>query len=63
MHHRPSDARGARGSGPRRCRSQHCTARTVQTVRAWAQAQGLQVRAKGRMPAKVIAAYREAHRD
>ena len=34
-----------------------------QTVRAWAQEQGLQVRAKGRMPATVIAAYREAHKD
>ena len=32
-----------------------------EAVRAWAQAQGMQVRARGRMPAKVIAAYLEAH--
>lgn len=34
-----------------------------EAVRAWAQEQGMQVRAKGRMPAKVIAAYLEAHKD
>jgi hypothetical protein len=32
-----------------------------EAVRAWAQDQGMQVRARGRMPAKVIAAYLEAH--
>ena len=34
-----------------------------EAVRAWAQEQGMQVRAKGRMPAKAIAAYLEAHKD
>jgi hypothetical protein len=34
-----------------------------EAVRAWAQEQGMQVRARGRMPAKVIAAYLEAHSD
>lgn len=34
-----------------------------EAVRAWAQDQGMQVRARGRMPAKVIAAYLEAHAD
>ena len=32
-----------------------------EAVRAWAQDQGMQVRARGRMPSKVIAAYLEAH--
>ena len=34
-----------------------------EAVRAWAQAQGMQVRRRGRMPAKVISAYLEAHKD
>ena len=34
-----------------------------ETVRAWAQEQGMQVRKRGRMPAKVISAYLEAHAD
>ena len=33
-----------------------------EAVRAWAQAQGMQVRRRGRMPAKVISAYLEAHK-
>ena len=32
-----------------------------EAVRAWAQQQGMQVRTRGRMPAKVISAYLEAH--
>ena len=32
-----------------------------EAVRAWAQEQGMQVSARGRMPAKVITAYLEAH--
>lgn len=32
-----------------------------EAVRAWAQEQGMQVRTRGRMPAKVISAYLEAH--
>ena len=34
-----------------------------EAVRAWAQEQGMQVRSRGRMPAKVISAYLEAHND
>ena len=34
-----------------------------EVVRAWAQEQGMQVRTRGRMPAKVISAYLEAHSD
>ena len=34
-----------------------------ESVRAWAQEQGMQVRTRGRMPAKVISAYLEAHND
>ena len=34
-----------------------------EAVRAWAQEQGMQVRTRGRMPAKVISAYLEAHAD
>ena len=34
-----------------------------EAVRAWAQDQGMQVRRRGRMPATVIAAYLEAHKD
>ena len=34
-----------------------------EAVRAWAKEQGMQVRARGRMPAQVIAAYLEAHSD
>ena len=34
-----------------------------EVVRAWAKAQGMQVRTRGRMPAKVISAYLEAHND
>ncbi len=34
-----------------------------EAVRAWAQAQGIQVSNRGRMPAKAIAAYLEAHND
>ena len=33
-----------------------------EAVRAWAQAQGMHVNAVGRMPARVIAAYKEAHK-
>lgn len=32
-----------------------------EAVRAWAKKQGMQVRTRGRMPAKVISAYQEAH--
>jgi hypothetical protein len=34
-----------------------------EAVRAWAQKQGMQVRTRGRMPAKVISAYLEAHNE
>ena len=34
-----------------------------EAVRAWAQEQGMQVSTRGRMPAKVISAYLEAHND
>src|SRR4051794_19920699 len=34
-----------------------------EAVRAWAQDQGMEVRARGRMPAKVVSAYLEAHHD
>ena len=34
-----------------------------EAVRAWAQEQGMQVRTRGRMPAKVISAYLEAHNE
>ena len=34
-----------------------------EAVRAWAKKQGMQVRNRGRMPAKVISAYLEAHAD
>jgi hypothetical protein len=34
-----------------------------EAVRAWAKKQGMQVRTRGRMPAKVISAYLEAHND
>jgi hypothetical protein len=34
-----------------------------EAVRAWAQDQGMQVSTRGRMPAKVISAYLEAHND
>jgi hypothetical protein len=34
-----------------------------EAVRAWARDQGMQVRSRGRMPAKVIAAYLAAHAD
>ena len=34
-----------------------------EAVRAWAQEQGMQVSSRGRMPAKAITAYLEAHND
>ena len=34
-----------------------------EAVRAWAQEQGMQVSARGRMPANVISAYLEAHNE
>ena len=34
-----------------------------EAVRAWAQEQGMEVSTRGRMPAKVISAYLEAHND
>jgi Lsr2 len=34
-----------------------------EAVRAWAQEQGMQVHTRGRMPAKVISAYLEAHNE
>lgn len=34
-----------------------------EAVRAWAQEQGMQVSNRGRIPAKVIAAYQAAHHD
>ena len=60
-------ARGRRGA-PRKRAPSGVAANTAprgqsEAIRAWAQEQGMQVRARGRMPAKVIAAYLEAHTD
>ena len=57
---------GGRSGAPRKRASAGVAANTAprgesEAVRAWAQDQGMQVRARGRMPAKVIAAYLEAH--
>jgi hypothetical protein len=63
-------ARGAPAGGrlgaPRKRAAAGVAANTAprgesEAVRAWALTQGMQVRARGRMPAKVIAAYLEAH--
>jgi hypothetical protein len=65
-------ARGASANrhpgAPRKRASANGAANTApsgesEAVRAWARDQGMQVRARGRMPAKVIAAYLEAHED
>ena len=34
-----------------------------EAIRSWARAQGMQVSARGRMPAKVIAAFLDAHKE
>ena len=57
---------GERPRAPRKRTAASLAANTAprgesEAVRAWAQDQGMQVRARGRMPAKVIAAYLEAH--
>jgi hypothetical protein len=57
---------GGRPGTPRKRTSAGVAANTSprgesEAVRAWAQDQGMQVRARGRMPANVIAAYLEAH--
>ena len=57
---------GGRPGAPRKRAAAGLAANTAprgesEAVRAWAQDQGMQVRARGRMPAKVIAAYLEAH--
>ena len=59
---------GGRPGAPRRRAAAGVAANAAprgesEAVRAWAQDQGMQVRARGRMPAKVIAAYLEAHTD
>ena len=57
---------GGRSAAPRKRTAAGVAANTAprgesEAVRAWAQDQGMQVRARGRMPANVIAAYLEAH--
>jgi Lsr2 len=57
---------GGRPGAPRKRATAGVAANTAprgesEAVRAWAQDQGMQVRARGRMPSKVIAAYLEAH--
>ncbi len=61
-----STGKGAAGGKAPRKRSTGAAANAAprgesEAVRAWAKDQGMQVRARGRMPAKVIAAYLEAH--
>ena len=65
-------ARRAAGQGrpgsPRKRSAPRVAANTAprgqsEAVRAWAQAQGMQVSTRGRMPAKVISAYLDAHND
>ncbi len=64
---RSARANGRPGARRKRSASGHAvnTAPRGQSeaVRAWAQEQGMQVRTRGRMPAKVISAYLEAHND
>lgn len=57
---RPGAARKRAGSG---VAANTAPRGQSEAVRAWAKEQGMQVRARGRMPAKVIAAYLEAHKD
>ena len=57
---------GGRSAAPRKRTAAGVAANTAprgesEAVRAWAKDQGMQVRARGRMPANVIAAYLEAH--
>ena len=64
---RSAPARGRPGA-PRKRSASGVAANTAprgqsEAVRAWAQEQGMQVRTRGRMPAKVISAYLEAHND
>ncbi|MGH3315202.1 MAG: Lsr2 family DNA-binding protein [Nocardioidaceae bacterium] len=53
----PNGKRAARARGARRSAGSG----TPPELRSWARAQGYQVGTRGRMPAAVVAAYREAH--
>ena len=64
---RNAPSRG-RPAAPRKRSASGAAANTAprgqsEAVRAWAREQGMQVRRRGRMPAKVISAYLEAHKD
>ena len=64
---RNTAAKGRLGAPPKRAEADAATNTAPrgesEAVRSWAKSQGLEVRARGRMPAKVIAAYLEAHED
>ena len=56
------------GQGRREAPRQKIAANTAppgrsEAIRSWARAQGMQVSARGRMPAKVIAAFLDAHKE
>lgn len=59
----PAHGRPARKRAPAAVAANTAPRGQSEAIRAWAQEQGMQVRARGRMPAKVIAAYLEAHTD
>lgn len=55
-------ARRANGAARRRRSGRDGGAPTTADVRAWARDSGYQVNSRGRVPASVVQAYRDAHR-
>jgi hypothetical protein len=56
-------AQGRRAAPRQRVAANTAPPGRSEAIRSWARAQGMQVSARGRMPAKVIAAFLDAHKE
>jgi Lsr2 protein len=56
-------AQGGLGAPRQRVAANTAPPGRSEAIRSWARAQGMQVSARGRMPAKVIAAFLDAHKE
>ena len=60
---RTPPAKGRLGAPRKRAAANTAPPGQSEAIRSWARAQGMQVSARGRMSAKVIAAYLDAHKE
>ena len=58
-----SSAKGRPGAPRQKVAANTAPPGRSEAIRSWARAQGMQVSARGRMPAKVIAAFLDAHKE